>query len=187
MKNAIILHGTGNDPQKNWFQWLKKELEQIGYTVWTPLLPKNDTPDIKRYNEFIFSQDEFSINEETILIGHSSGAVAILGILQNLPKNVTINSAYLVGVFKEAAGKKEFEGLFSEPFDFEKITSHVHKMVYIHSDNDPYCPLEHAEYLSNRTGGELVIIPGQQHFSISTAGEKYNEFPELLELIKKNT
>lgn len=187
MKNAIILHGTGNGPQNNWFQWLKIELESMGYDVWVPNLPKNDTPDIKRYNEFIFSHKEFSFNEETILIGHSSGAVAILGILQNLPSNIKINSAYLIGVFKEAPGEKEFEGLFNEPFDFEKIMSHVNKMIYIHSDNDPYCPLNHAEYLSERTKGELVVIPGQQHFSISTAGEKYKEFPALLELIKKNT
>lgn len=187
MKNAIVLHGTGNSPQNNWFQWLKTELEHMGYDVWLPLLPKNDTPDIKRYNEFIFSHNDFLFNEETILIGHSSGAVAILGILQNLPKNVIINSAYLIGVFKEAPGEKEFEGLFNAPFDFEKITSHVNRMVYIHSDNDPYCPLEHAEYLSKHTQGELVVIPNQKHFSISTAGEKYKEFPELLEFIRKNT
>lgn len=184
MKNALILHGTGNNSTNNWFPWLKKELENIGYSVWVPDLPKADNPNIKRYNEFIFSNKNFVFNKETIIIGHSSGAVAILGILQNLPANVKINSAYLIGSFKNNLGREDLDGLFEEPFNFDLIKTKAEKFVFFHSDDDPYCPLEHAKYLAEQTGGDLILIPNQKHFSISTAGEKYKQFPELLEKIK---
>lgn len=185
MKNALILHGTGNDSTKNWFSWLKKELEELGFLVWAPDLPKADKPNIKRYNNFIFSNKDFEINKETILIGHSSGAVEILGLLQNLPKDVTIDTAYLVGSFMDNLGESDMSGLFTEPFDFELIKKRAKKFVFFHSDDDPFCPLEHAKFLAEKTSGELIILPNQKHFSISTAGEKYKEFSELLEIIKQ--
>ena len=56
MKNALILHGTANDATRNWIPWLKKELENRNYRVWAPNLPGAETPNIERYNQFIFSQ-----------------------------------------------------------------------------------------------------------------------------------
>lgn len=187
MKNALILHGTKNSPNDNWFTWLKGNLELLGYNVWTPQLPQSDKPTITTYNEFLLSQD-FDFNSETILVGHSSGAVAILGLLQSLPEHITLNACYLIGSFKDNNFLKwdALDGLFLNPFDFYKIKKKAKKFIFIHSDNDPYCPLEHAEFLNEQLKGELVILPGQKHFSISTAGEKYKEFPELLNIVKKN-
>lgn len=186
MKNALILHGTYGTPNKNWFQWLKKELEKLGYEVLIPQLPKSDKPNIKRYNKFLLSKD-FDFNNDTIIIGHSSGAVAILGLLEALPKNVKVNSVYLVGSFKDSLGNKNFEGLFTNPFDFKLIKTKSRKFIYFHSDNDPYCPLSHAKYLQKHTAGELVLIPGQKHFSTNEGGLKYKKFPELLAKIKNTS
>jgi uncharacterized protein len=185
MKNALILHGTNNNSQNNWFQWLKGELEQLGYFVWVPDLPGANKPNITRYNEFLFSNTDFTFNEETIIIGHSSGAVEILGLLQALPPDVHVHSVYLIGAFKDNLGEDYLSDLFEEPFDFALIKSKSNKFVFFHSDNDPYCPFEHAEYLVKQVDGELVFMRGEAHFSISTAGEKYKQFPELLEKIKK--
>jgi uncharacterized protein len=185
MKNALILHGTSGNSHSHWFQWLKNELEKNGYTVWVPDLPGADNPNIKIYNDFIFSYKEFEFNSDTIIIGHSSGAVEILGLLQNLPENITINSVYLIGSFMDNLGRADLEGLFETPFDFDLIKTKSKKFIFFHSDDDPYCPLEHAKYLVEKTAGELVFMPGQKHFSTSTAGEKYIQFPELLEKIKQ--
>ena len=181
MKNALILHGTDGNSEKNWFPWLKAKLEERAYKVWVPDLPQADQPNINRYNDFILSSDW-----NTIVIGHSSGAVEILGLLGKLPENAVINTAVLVGSFKDNIGNKKLNGLFEEPFDFEKIKMHAKRFIFIHSDNDPYCPLEHAEYLSNKLNGELIIKPGQKHFSIGTGGPEYKEFPFLLEVLGIN-
>ncbi len=42
MTNIIIIHGTGGDPNENWFPWLKSELEKLNCRV---LFPKFPTPE----------------------------------------------------------------------------------------------------------------------------------------------
>ncbi len=181
MKSALILHGTGDNPNKNWFPWLKNELEQKGYKTWVPQLPQAKQPSIKRYNEFIFSSN-WEFNNQSTLIGHSSGAVAILGLLQALPADVQVDTCILVGVFKDGLGWSNLSELFETPFDYDYIKTKAKRFIFIHSDDDPYCPLDHAKYISSKLGGELIIKPSQQHFSISTAGEKYSQFPLLTDI-----
>jgi hypothetical protein len=185
MKNALILHGTGNNSQGNWFPWLKKELEKDDWKVWVPDLPDSKNPSVKKINEYIFANKDWQFNEESILVGHSSGAVAILGLLQKLPDDIQVNKCYLIGSFKDDFGLEHLSGLFTKPFDFAKIRKHAKKFILIHSDNDPYCPLDHAEYLSRKLDGELIVIKGQGHFNLENS-PKYREFPELLKIIEKN-
>lgn len=184
MKNALILHGTNNDSQKNWFQWLSGELQKRGFKTWVPDLPGADCPNPKIYNEFLLNS-QWDFNSESLIVGHSSGAVEILNLLQHLPDNVSINTAILVGAFMDDLGAGELRHLFDEEFNFEKLKTKAQRFIFIHSDNDPYCPLEHAEYLSEKLGAELIVLPGEAHFSISTAGDKYKEFPLLIELISQ--
>lgn len=183
-KNALILHGTNNDSSGNWFPWLKKELEKRDWLVWAPDLPKSEEPNIARYNRFIFENKDWKFDENSVLIGHSSGAVAILGILQNLPVNTQVDTCILVGSFKDNLDWEALDGLFEKPFDFKKIKSHARKFVFIHSDNDPYCPLEHAKYLSEKLEGELIIKEGQKHFNLEK-GPEYKKFPLMLKLLNE--
>jgi uncharacterized protein len=182
MKNAIILHGTDNTPEGNWFRWLEKELQGLGYDVWLPQLPDAVLPDASKYNQLLLNNG-FNFNEETLMIGHSSGAVSILNLLQELPAGIKIKAAFLVGAFKGPLDKAARSKLFPKPFDFEKIKSHCGKFVFIHSDNDPYCPLSDAEFLAEKLDGELIVEKGQGHFNLE-ASPKYNQFPLLLDKIE---
>jgi len=186
-KNALILHGTDGNSQKNWYLWLKAELEEKNWQAWVPDLPRADEPNISRYNNFILSNEGWQLSSESILIGHSSGAVAILGLLQALPENVQVDTCYLVGAFKNDLNWDQLKSLFEKPLDFDNIKTKAKRFVFIHSDNDPYCPLEHAEYLSGQLGGKLIVKKGQKHFSMSTFGKAYKEFPFLLDLIENSS
>lgn len=176
MKNALLLHGTDGTPQGIWFPWLKNELEKKGFRIWAPQLPHAEKPNIERYNKYIFANKDWKFNEESLLIGHSSGAVEILGLLQQLSSEVVVDKCILIGSFKNDLGWDSLKELFQKPFNFEKIKKHAREFTFFHSDNDPYCPLEGAEYLAKQVNGKLIIKKGQGHFS----GEKVT-IPEVLE------
>jgi len=183
MKNALILHGTGGSSKENWFPWLKDELEKRQWKVWLPDLPKAEEPNVERYNKFLLKNDYWQFNMDSVLIGHSSGAVAIFGLLQELPDEVQVDTCYLVGAFKDDLGWESLKSLFDTPFDFAKIKTKAKNFVFLHSDNDPYCPLDHARYLTKELDGRLMVKKGQKHFSVGTMGKSYEQFPVLLQLI----
>ena len=185
MKNALILHGTDGNSKENWFDWLRVELEKKDWKVWVPDLPQAEKPNIERYNEFIFANTDWQFSEESILIGHSSGAVAILGLLQALPDTVQVDTCYLVGVFRNDLKWDALKELFVKPFNYDLIKKKAKRFVFIHSDNDPYCPLEHAEFLAKKLDGQLIVKKRQKHFSIGSYGEEYVKFPFLLDLIEE--
>ena len=178
MKKALILHGTSSNSSSNWFPWLKSELENVGWKVWVPDLPNSDEPNVERYNKYILGNNDWIFDDNTVIIGHSSGSVEILGLLQDLPESTVVDKCILIGSFKDDLGWPNLGGLFLKPFDFLKIKKQSKSFLFIHSDNDPYCPLEHAKYLSNKLEGELKVIPGQKHFSEET-DPKYPTFPLL--------
>lgn len=183
MSKFLILHGTDGSPQSNWFTWLKVSLEKQGHTAWLPQLPNSDKPNTQTYNNFLLSSGNFEFDHNTIIVGHSSGAVEALSLLQNLPEGTNIRAAVLVSAFMNDLEWDALSGLFVEPFDFEVIKQHCNKFTYIHSDNDPYCPIGHAEYLATQTEGNLIVYEGQGHFN-TELGSQYREFPKLLKIIE---
>ncbi len=102
MKNAILFHGGSCTPNSYWLPSIKKFLEKHGYSVWAPQLPKPEAPDLKIQLPFVLKNATF--NNETVIIGHSSGCPLILSILENI--GVKINKAILVAGYARI-GKNE--------------------------------------------------------------------------------
>jgi predicted alpha/beta hydrolase family esterase len=193
MKNALILHGTDADHTQNWFPWLEEELIRLGYTVWIPDLPQADHPSIKIYNQFLLNHYEskgdwtmgWGYNDDSIIIGHSSGAVEILALLNDpaFPKDIKVKACFLVGAFKGDLGWESLKGMNGK-FDFNLIKSKCSKFVFIHADNDPYCPIDDARDLCRQLQGRFFVIKGAGHFSVSL-DPKFTVLPELLDIIKE--
>ena len=120
MKNALILHGTSGHSSHNWFPWLKGEFEKSNWDVWVPNLPHSERPHPENYIPFLLGDKEWDLNEESVIIGHSSGAVTILHLLQSLPDDVKVDTCILVGTFNDDLGEDFLSVLFDTPFDFEK-------------------------------------------------------------------
>jgi len=187
MKNVLILHGTQASSKSNWFLWLRDELEKKGFKTWLPDLPGSDLPSLQSISKFILASKDWEFNSDSIIIGHSSGAIAILAILNELSSNVVLDKCIFVSYFEKNSSGGEWEPnakLFDYDFDFAKIKTKAKKFIIIHSDNDPYAPLTGAKVLAEKLGGELIVKKDQGHFNLEK-GEQYHQFPELLELIEE--
>jgi predicted alpha/beta hydrolase family esterase len=190
MKNALILHGAGNNSQGNWFPWLKSELEKKSYKVWSPDLPFPDEPKQEDWLNTIFSNKKWQFNEESVIIGHSAGATLALRILERLPGGTRINKAVLVAGVVELGTLPEFfqykRGLVEKLFNWEKIKRSARDFYFIHSDDDPYqCGADQGKIMQKHLGGKLIVKPGEAHFNLEK-GEQYKQFPFILESIEKN-
>lgn len=183
MKTAIILHGTLGSPDGNWFKWLKSELEQKGFAVWLPQLPNAEQPSLRKWQRFIKEQCPFPINEETLIVGHSSGAILALVLAENNMEK--IGSIVDVSVFHDnSLNWQPNSQLFDVQFDWTAIQQGVKELLFIHSDNDPYVPLNQAQFVATNTGAEIVVIPGEGHFNLERS-EEYKQFPKLLEILEE--
>ena len=182
----IILHGTSADHTSNWFPWLKDELERCGHEVWVPDLPNAERPNTRNYNEMLLSSGyDFS---DSVIIGHSSGSVSILGLLQVLPDDVKIKAGVLVGAFtkrlSESPSWEMLQELFEDSFDFEAIKKKAEQFIFIHSTDDPYCPIDDARLLCDHLAGKFIEFSGMGHFSLNL-DPRFDKFPELLEILER--
>jgi hypothetical protein len=183
MKNAIILHGTLGSPKGNWFDWLKEELEQKGLKVWLPQLPRAEQPSLREWSEFVRDNCPFVVNENTLIVGHSSGAVLALILAQQNPE--LVGGVVAVSVFHENSLDWEPNSrLFDVEFDWPKIQANAKQLLFVHSDNDPYVPLDQAKYVADNCKAELEVIPGQGHFNLEYS-VAYKVFSKLLKLIQQ--
>lgn len=182
MKNVIILHGTLGSPDGNWFRWLKRELEAKGLQAWLPMLPHAEQPSLKEWAEYVHGNCPFEINEETFIVGHSSGAILTLILAQQNDK--PLGAIVSVSVFHDNSLKWEpNDRLFDVDFDWNKIQTNTKRLLFVHSDNDPYVPLDQAQHVADNCKAQLIMLPSQGHFNLEQSPD-YKEFPELLKIIE---
>ena len=172
---AVIFHGWGATSQDNWFPWLKIELEKKGYEVFCPDLPDANYPD---QDKWLKKALEFDFDKETVVIGHSSGSILILHLLQK----IKVKAAYLVSGFYDDLGLEDIKGLFKTPFDYDIIKTNTDEIVILNSDNDPFISIDHAKELRDKLDCALIVFEGMNHLNNGTGNRA---FPELLDLITK--
>ena len=180
MKNAIILHGTGDSPELYWFPYVANGLGKRGFNVWTPKLPNSKKPNLKDWLPFIFENGE--ITEDTVLIGHSAGAQIILSILENTDKKV--KQAIMVSGYSKPLPKTENDPKNQDEFNWGKIKDKAGEFIFINSDNDPWeCTDVQGKIMQDNLGGKLIVMH-DGHMGSQMYNQPYKEFPLILELVK---
>ncbi|KJV92367.1 RBBP9/YdeN family alpha/beta hydrolase [Rickettsia bellii] len=173
MIKIVFVPGNGNSTTKdNWFPSVKKELELHDIEVVAATFPD---PDLAREFYWIpFLHDEIKVDDQTILVGHSSGAIAAMRLTEQYP----ILGSVLVGAYHTDLDmeKEKLSGYFSRPWNWEKIRSNQKYISLFASEDDPWIPIDHARYLHKHLNCEYHEYKNQGHF-----GGDYTkkEFPEL--------
>ncbi len=125
-------------------------------------------------------------DENTYFIGHSVGCITILRYLEALKKGEKVGGVVLVAGFGhdlEYEGYKgELSSFFKTPVDWEEIKKHCNKFIAIHSDDDPWVPLEHNSLFRDRLGAKTIVEHNMKHFS---EDDGINELPIALESVLK--
>ena len=190
MRRVFIIHGWAASPSENWFPWLKRTLESMGYEVQVPVMPSSEEPRIDAWVSTIANLVG-KADEDTYFIGHSMGCAAIVRYLQTLPDKISIGGAVFVagfffpltppgGSWNDKPGAKTNEHWATTPIDFNKVKTHLKRSIAIFSDNDPWVPLQNKDIFSTELGSDVVIEHNAGHLN-DKAG--FRELPAALDAI----
>ena len=188
MKTAIIAHGWSGSPDEPMLKWVRQSLQGKGYTVIAPSMPHPDTPTIEDWVECL-TDNAPVLNESVCFIGHSVGCQTILRYLETIPEGTKVGTVVLIAPWVdltvENLDEEEEESVarpwMDTPIDFEKVKTHIKKIVVIFSTDDPYVPLEsNKQLLEEKLDAKTIILENKGHF---TESDDVVDLPELLEEI----
>ncbi len=182
MANVIIVHGAYGYPEENWFPYLKSELEKLGCRVFVPKFPTPEGQDLDNWLK-VFDDYKGYLDEDTVVVGHSTGVPFLLNVLERSKRPV--RAAFFVSGFTGLLDDPRFDSIIrtisDRDFDWRIIRENCREFFVLHSDNDPYVPIEKARRLAKSLGSELIIVRNAGHFN-TKAG--YQRFPLLLEKVR---
>jgi len=182
VKSAILLHGTGgSDTDYFWFADTKQRLKTNGYEVWWPLLPNTDRPELQESLAFVL-ENLPSLDEQSIIVGHSSACPLILSLLERIDSAVA--KAVLVSGFYQKIDDEYSPLMLQDGYDWQKIRANVKEIYFLNSDNDPWgCKDQQARTAAEELGVPLIIMFGQGHMGSASFNQPFNEFPFVNQLL----
>ncbi len=181
MKTAFIIHGSNGSKDAHWYPWLSKELKKRGLRVFLFQFPIGKNQTLQNWLQTIHPIRNNL--KDSILIGHSLGVPFILNVLNQWKVNA--QAAFLVSGFSghlEAEGEPNLDDFADKNFNWKKIKQNCDNFYVIHSDNDPYIPLERAKELAKNLGVDIILVKGGGHF-LSQIG--FKTFNLLLEKVNE--
>lgn len=184
-KRAFLIHGWEGYPEEGWRPWLKKNLEERGFEVVVPAMPDTATPTMSKWVTYL-TQVVGSPDDNCYFVGHSLGCITILRYLETLKENEKVGGVVLVAGFGQdleyEGYKGELSSFFKTTVGWDEIKKHCRKFIAIHSDNDPYVPLEHADIFKKKLSAEVIIMQNMKHFS---GDDGITELPIVLDSVLK--
>lgn len=190
MKNVILVHGCCDKEEflsekypsgsnSHWFPWIQKQLNIADIESQTPEMPSPYKP---VYQDWKRVFEQFSVNEDTILVGHSCGAGFLLRWLGE-EKNKVAKLILVAPYFDPRRESKVREDLV----DFE-IDSSIQNRTDIHilysSDDSVPGVKESMDILSKiLPDAHQHLFKDKGHFTFGDM--KTEEFPELRDALLK--
>jgi uncharacterized protein len=186
-KKCIIIHGCPSNVEKAmnpetrtydkyWIPWTKKQLLANHIETETPLMPSPWEPD---YVKFKRTFEEYTVDENTILIGHSCGCAFLVRWLGETKRKIF--KLILVAPWKipdkDDEHRKEF---YLYPID-ETIKERVEEIVMFTADDEEDDGKESVKIFHKSLGGKVIELKGRGHYCLDDMGTE--KFPELLKAI----
>ncbi len=170
----------------SWFPYVKKELEMFespnrDWKHKVRVISKNfPDPILAREEYWIPFIKSLGADENTILVGYSSGAIAAMRYAE---ENQILGTILVGGYYTDLGMESEkVSGYFNKPWQWEKIKQNQKFIIQFHSIDDPFIPTEEAHFVRDKLNTEYYEFTDREHFGYPT---EMREFPELLEAVRE--
>ncbi|OQA51961.1 MAG: Leucine--tRNA ligase [candidate division WS2 bacterium ADurb.Bin280] len=187
--NYILIPGYNENSKSAFFPKLKNELESLGHSVFLSDLPDYQNP--KEEEQVDFLMKNVTLDENTIVIGHSLGGIVAMKLLEKAGKR--IHELYLVApainpTYPGVKPRPYWEN-FSFDVDFEKMKSLTNHRTVI-SDIKEGAEAKHEKLrfnylklLSEQTASKLVEINSEkEHFVGENENTLINQLVQNIEV-----
>jgi len=171
---AMLIHGNGGCTAADfWLPSVERELTALGLAVVNRTFPDNVKARSTLWLPFI---ESLGADEQTILIGHSSGAVAALRYAET---HRLLGSA-LVGVCHTDLGDR-FEaasGYYDRPWQWDRIRANQEWIGIFNSADDPHIPIAEPRFVAAQLRCSYFEFNDRGHFTGSA-------LPELTDFVRR--
>jgi len=174
-RRAILIHGNGGSTAADgWLPFVERDLGALGLDVVNETFPDNVHARASRWLPHL---EALGADEHTVLIGHSSGAVAAL----RYAETHQVFGSVLVGVCHTDLGDagERASGYYRDPWRWQDIRRHQQWSAVFHSTDDPLIPVHEARHVAARLGASYFELSGRGHFV------ERGPFPELVQFVRR--
>jgi predicted alpha/beta hydrolase family esterase len=187
MSTIVASHGYGADDDSVWFPYVKSALAAHGHHMHVPRLPDSTSPRLQPWRDALAAGAEKEAPGDTVLVGHSIGAVNVLRMLE---RHDTDSDGPFAGVVLVAApawtppGYESLAEFFAEPFDWERLRRAARHYRLLTAADDPVLmprPLDHVGALVAGLGATAVVTAGGAHFGATA--DDHIDLPQAVHLI----
>jgi predicted alpha/beta hydrolase family esterase len=172
---AILIHGNGGCTAADiWLPWLERELTALGLDVINQTFPDN----VKARAKFWLPHLEaLGADANTILIGHSSGAVAAM----RFAETHRLLGSVLVGVCHTDLGDslEAASGYYDTEWRWSRIRDHQQWIAIYNSTDDPHIPIAEPRFVAAQLRCSYFELANRGHFVDD------RKFPEIVDLVRR--
>lgn len=173
----------------NWYSWFAHEMSQrSGVTV-----VLRDFPDPYQCKESVwapFVTNDIGLDEDTVIVGHSTGAACAMRLLESEPKRAAMvstspSSTSVRGVVLVAAAYTDMgdkserrSEYFNRPWNWEKMKQGANKIALFHGTDDPLIPVAEARFIAEKLKGDNF-----DYYEMMGASHFFQPWNEILEVV----
>jgi uncharacterized protein len=172
---VVLIHGNGGGTAGDiWLPYLERELTAVGVEVINRTFPDNVKARARFWLPFL---EQLGADEDTILIGHSSGAVAAM----RYAETHRLLGSVLVGVCHTdlGDGSEAASGYYRAPWQWEQIRRNQRWIGIYQSSDDPLIPVAEARFVAAQLKCSYFEFTDRGHFVDS------REFPEVVQFVRR--
>ena len=175
LPKVILIHGNGGSTAGDiWLPWLERELTALGLDVINETFPDNVKA---RASIWLPHLEALGADHQTIVIGHSSGALAAM----RYAETHRLAGSILVGVCHTDLGDplERASGYYDRPWQWQRIRDHQPWIAIFSSSDDGHIPISEPRFVA----AQLRC----SHFEFADRGHFVDrpEFPEIVSLVRK--